>query len=203
MQQVFCNTGRNRMAKSHGNSVTKLSHGFGPRSVERIAVWKCLETRRFANRKISTATVVLHHHVFTPWDSMVTSFQRLSWQIQGAACMSRVGPSSWLIAMIQRISFGLLNLSHRMGHASPIPMTPHAFTEVDVELNEIAQTVPAGFVMRVAVSTSYWPMIWPSPTSNETSSTARTTPSWVKNCVRKFFTSSSGSMAAPSPPAPY
>ena len=80
-------------------------------------------------------------------------------QAQVAVRLNAVHPDG----AVERISFGLLNLSHRMGHASPIPMTPHAFTEVDVELNEIAQTVPAGFVLRVAVSTSYWPMIWPSP----------------------------------------
>ena len=32
-----------------------------------------------------------------------------------------------------------------------------------VELNEIAQTMPAGHRLRLAVSTSYWPIAWPSP----------------------------------------
>jgi len=30
-------------------------------------------------------------------------------------------------------------------------------------MKALAQTVPAGHRLRVAISTSYWPMIWPSP----------------------------------------
>lgn len=80
-------------------------------------------------------------------------------QAQVAVRLSGVHPDG----AVERITFGVLNLSHRNGHSNPLPMTPNRFDEVEVELNEIAQTVPAGFCLRVAVSTSYWPLIWPSP----------------------------------------
>ena len=64
---------------------------------------------------------------------------------------------------VERISYGLLNLSHRDSHETPKPLKPGQFYDVTVELNEIAQTVPAGAALRLAISTSYWPIAWPSP----------------------------------------
>lgn len=64
---------------------------------------------------------------------------------------------------VERISFGLLNLSHRQSHAAPEPMQPGRFEEVEVSLNEIALAVPAGCRLRLSLSTGYWPMIWPAP----------------------------------------
>ena len=64
---------------------------------------------------------------------------------------------------VERITYGLLNLAHRDSHEKPEPLKPGKFYDVTVELNEIAQTVPPGFRLRVAVSTSYWPIAWPSP----------------------------------------
>ncbi len=63
----------------------------------------------------------------------------------------------------ERITYGLLNLAHRDSHEKPSPLKPGQYYDVTVELNEIAQTVPAGFRLRLAVSTSYWPIAWPSP----------------------------------------
>ncbi len=34
---------------------------------------------------------------------------------------------------------------------------------MQVQLKGCAQVVPAGHRLRIAVSTSYWPMVWPSP----------------------------------------
>ena len=64
---------------------------------------------------------------------------------------------------VERITYGLLNLAHRESHEKPKPLKPGQFYDVTIELNEIAQTVPAGASLRIAVSTSYWPIAWPSP----------------------------------------
>jgi putative CocE/NonD family hydrolase len=64
---------------------------------------------------------------------------------------------------VERITYGLLNLSHRAGSERPRPLRPGQFYDVTVRLNEIAQTIPVGCRLRVAVSTSYWPIAWPSP----------------------------------------
>jgi putative CocE/NonD family hydrolase len=62
-----------------------------------------------------------------------------------------------------RLTYGLLNLTHRTGHDAPTPMTPGERTQVQVQLNDCAQVVPAGHRLRVAISTVYWPLAWPSP----------------------------------------
>ncbi|MBB3189867.1 CocE/NonD family hydrolase [Halomonas cerina] len=61
------------------------------------------------------------------------------------------------------VTYGLLNLSHRAGHAHPEPLTPGARYKVSVRLNHVAQAFPVGNRIRVAVSSSYWPLAWPSP----------------------------------------
>jgi putative CocE/NonD family hydrolase len=62
-----------------------------------------------------------------------------------------------------RISFGLLNLSHRDSDAEPEALEPGRSYVVRVRLNEAAWRVPAGHRLRVAVSSAYWPMVWPQP----------------------------------------
>jgi len=66
---------------------------------------------------------------------------------------------------VERISYGVLNLSHRESDENPDTLTPNKFYEVTVKLKGVAQIIPKGHRLRIAVSTSYWPLIWPSPTS--------------------------------------
>lgn len=63
----------------------------------------------------------------------------------------------------ERLSYGLFNLCHHSGHEHPSAFVPDQVYEVVVPMKGIAQTLPAGHRLRLAVSTSYWPMIWPSP----------------------------------------
>ncbi len=63
-----------------------------------------------------------------------------------------------------RLTYGLVNLSHRKSHEDPEPMTPDERTRVRIQLNDCAQSIPAGHRLRVAISTSYWPLAWPAPT---------------------------------------
>jgi predicted acyl esterase len=61
------------------------------------------------------------------------------------------------------ITYGLLNLSHRESHEHPSPLSPGTFYDVVVKLKPIAQVVPKGHRLRLAISSAYWPMVWPSP----------------------------------------
>ena len=65
---------------------------------------------------------------------------------------------------IERVSYGVLNLSHRESSESPKNLIPNKFYDVTVKLKGIAQVIPVGHRLRIAISTSYWPLIWPSPT---------------------------------------
>ncbi|QBI18151.1 CocE/NonD family hydrolase [Egibacter rhizosphaerae] len=62
-----------------------------------------------------------------------------------------------------RITYGLLNLCHRDGHEAPRPLEPGVPVRVAVKLNDVAQAVPKGHRIRLALSTSYWPLAWPPP----------------------------------------
>ncbi|QGK70696.1 CocE/NonD family hydrolase [Allosaccharopolyspora coralli] len=62
-----------------------------------------------------------------------------------------------------RVTYGLLNLTHRDGHERPSELEPGARYRIQVALNGVAQTFPAGHRLRVSISTSYWPLAWPPP----------------------------------------
>lgn len=62
-----------------------------------------------------------------------------------------------------RVSYGLLNLTHRDSHEHPEPLPVGERIRVVVALNDIAARLSAGNRIRVAVSTCYWPIAWPSP----------------------------------------
>ncbi len=62
-----------------------------------------------------------------------------------------------------RLSYGLLDLAHRHGHARPEPVQVGQRERVVLRMNDLAQSVRAGNRLRLALSTSYWPLAWPSP----------------------------------------
>jgi len=64
-----------------------------------------------------------------------------------------------------KVTYGLLNLTHRDGHAEPTALEPGRRYRVKVRLNEIAYAFAPGHRIRVAISTCYFPLVWPSPES--------------------------------------
>ncbi|MFC7309603.1 CocE/NonD family hydrolase [Streptomyces monticola] len=76
-----------------------------------------------------------------------------------AARLSDVAPDG----RATRVTYGLLNLTHRDGHDRPEPLEPGRRYLVDVQLNGVAQRFPAGHRIRLSLSTSYWPLAWPPP----------------------------------------
>ena len=61
------------------------------------------------------------------------------------------------------VSWGLLNLTHRDGHADPQPLEPGRRYRVTVRLNVSGHCLAAGHRWRVAVSPAYTRHAWPSP----------------------------------------
>ena len=76
-----------------------------------------------------------------------------------AVTLSEVLPSG----AVTRLSFGILNLTHRNGHENPEKLEPGKRYQVGIKLNDCAQSLSPGSRLRVAISSSYWPMVWPSP----------------------------------------
>ena len=64
---------------------------------------------------------------------------------------------------VLRVTYGVLNLTHRDSHESPEPLVPGTWYRVRIQLNDIAHAFPPGHRIRVSLSTAYWPMIWPAP----------------------------------------
>ena len=62
-----------------------------------------------------------------------------------------------------RMTYGVLNLCHRNGHTVAQPLVPDEEFEISLDLDQMAYRVPAGHCVRVAISTCYWPLLWPSP----------------------------------------
>ena len=63
-----------------------------------------------------------------------------------------------------RVSYGFLNLTHRDSHTHPEALEPGRFYDVSVTLNHIGYAFLPEHRIRIAVSSSYWPFVWPSPT---------------------------------------
>lgn len=76
-----------------------------------------------------------------------------------AVRLSDVAPSG----AATRVTYGLLNLTHLESHEQPQELVPGRRYSARVQLNDIAQHFPAGHKIRLAVSTNYWPVMWPAP----------------------------------------
>lgn len=63
-----------------------------------------------------------------------------------------------------RVTFGVLNLTHRNGNAAPKPLPIGEKTQVTLTLDACGYRFRPGHRIRLSLSTSYWPMILPPPT---------------------------------------
>ncbi|MFJ9898630.1 CocE/NonD family hydrolase [Streptomyces sp. NPDC091280] len=63
------------------------------------------------------------------------------------------------------VTRGVLNLSARHGRDRAVRWTPGATEDVTFELNGIGHAFPPGHRIRLAVSSAYWPWVWPQPGS--------------------------------------
>lgn len=62
---------------------------------------------------------------------------------------------------VSRVTYGLLNLARRQSRAEPEPLEPGKPYIVRIPLNYVAQKFSAGDRIRVAITSSYWPMVRP------------------------------------------
>ena len=69
----------------------------------------------------------------------------------------------WPDGAASRLSYAVLNLCHRDGHEHPQPLEPGRVYTVRIQLDDVAVRIPKGHQLRVSLSTSYWPLIWPAP----------------------------------------
>ncbi len=61
------------------------------------------------------------------------------------------------------VTYGILNLTHRDGHERPAPLEPGRSYRIEVRLNHCGHAFLPGRRLRLALSTAWWPIAWPSP----------------------------------------
>ena len=64
---------------------------------------------------------------------------------------------------VTKVAMGFLNLTHHSGSEAPEPLVPGKAYDVSVQLSAAGYRFPAGHRIRVSLSPSYWPVVWPSP----------------------------------------
>ena len=76
-----------------------------------------------------------------------------------AARLDDVAPGGVSRLLTQQV----FNLTHRDSHEHPEPLEPGRDFDVSFPLDSLAQRLPAGHRLRLALSPTYWPWAWPSP----------------------------------------
>jgi len=74
--------------------------------------------------------------------------------------------SVWPDGRVSRLSYAVANLTHMHGsssHEHPQALEPGKRYTVQIQLDDVAYHLPKGHRLRVSLSTSYWPLIWPAP----------------------------------------
>jgi putative CocE/NonD family hydrolase len=61
------------------------------------------------------------------------------------------------------VARGVLNLTHRASRERAASLVPGETYQVEVQLHATAYAFPKGHRLRVAISSAYWPIVWPSP----------------------------------------
>jgi putative CocE/NonD family hydrolase len=64
-----------------------------------------------------------------------------------------------------RLAHGFLNLCHRTSREAPEPVPVGQEIEIEVTLDQMAVDLQPGQRLRLALSNSLWPFVWPSPVS--------------------------------------
>lgn len=62
-----------------------------------------------------------------------------------------------------RVTIGFLNLTHRDSHEHATALVPGKTYSATVDLDDIAHVFAKGHRIAVSISTTYWPIAWPSP----------------------------------------
>jgi uncharacterized protein len=62
-----------------------------------------------------------------------------------------------------RVSYQVLNLTHRESHEHPSALEPGRDYPVTVILNACGHRFAPGHRLRMSIATAYWPIIWPGP----------------------------------------
>ncbi|KAJ3101834.1 hypothetical protein HDU97_001008 [Phlyctochytrium planicorne] len=63
------------------------------------------------------------------------------------------------------IGWAPFNLTHHISHSNPAPLHPNTPIHARIPMKHVSHVMKPGRVLRLALSTSYWPLVWPSPST--------------------------------------
>jgi len=66
-----------------------------------------------------------------------------------------------------RITYGVFNLGHVDGHDTPRRLQKGETISIVFDLDQIAYRIFKGHKIRLSISNSYWPLLWPTPDKSE------------------------------------
>jgi len=69
----------------------------------------------------------------------------------------------WPSGEVTRITYHFQNLCMRESREFPTALEPGRRYRMKIKMDDIAWRIPKGHKLRVSISTSYWPMMWPAP----------------------------------------
>jgi hypothetical protein len=69
----------------------------------------------------------------------------------------------WPTGEVSRITYHLQNLCMRDSREKPAALVPGQRYRMRIKLDDIAWRIPKGHRLRVSISTSYFPIMWPAP----------------------------------------
>ncbi len=69
----------------------------------------------------------------------------------------------WPTGEVSRITYHVQNLCMRDSRENPKPLEPGKRYRMKIKLDDIAWRIPKGHKLRVSISTSYFPLMWPAP----------------------------------------
>lgn len=61
------------------------------------------------------------------------------------------------------LTYGVLNASHRNSHEEPKALKPEKIYKLNIEMTSISWVFKKGYRIRVSVTSSHWPILWPLP----------------------------------------
>jgi len=63
----------------------------------------------------------------------------------------------------ERVSYGVMNLSHLQGHDKVVPLLPGDKVKAFIKLDVCGHRFAAGHRLRLSLATTFWPMFWTMP----------------------------------------
>ena len=106
----------------------------------------------------------------------------------------------WPDGAVSRLTYAVANLCHRDSHEHPEALEPGKTYTLKIQLDDVAYRIPKGHRLRVSISTSYWPLIWPA--AEPVTLTVQTGASYIDVPVRKPSRNEKAPVFAPAEAAP-